>query len=142
MDINFFKKKNKNAGDKDELKKEKQDRVIRKESEEEIKFVGSAAFSGVGGVYAHKILRGFYISEKASMDNAAGQYVFKVFNTANKSEIKKEVSRLFDVKVKSVKVSNLPEKRRDFGKHPGTKPGFKKATVVLEKGYVIGQAKP
>ena len=70
------------------------------------------------------------------------QYIFKIFNEANKSEVKKEVSRLFNVKVKRVRMLNMPEKRRDFGKHPGSRSGFKKAVVVLKEGYVIGQAKP
>ena len=59
-----------------------------------------------------------------------------------KSEIKKEVSKLFNVQVKSVKILNMPEKRRDFGKHPGMRSGFKKAVVALKEGFTIGQAKP
>ena len=51
--------------------------------------------------------------------------------------IGKEVGKLFNVKVKDVKVLNMPEKRRDFGKHPGAKSGFKKAIVILEKGQKI-----
>ena len=47
-----------------------------------------------------------------------------------------------EVKVKQVKMLNMPRKRRDLGKHPGFKSGFKKAVVVLEEGYAIGQAKP
>ena len=103
---------------------------------------GSMAFSGTGGAEAHKVLRGFYVSEKASMGIADNQYMFKVFNNANKSEVKKEVSKLFKVEVKSVKILNMPEKRRDFGKHPGSRSGFKKAIVILRPGYTIGQAKP
>ena len=103
---------------------------------------GSMAFSGTGGAEAHKVLRGFYVSEKASTGMADNQYMFKVFNNANKSEVKKEVSKLFKVEVKSVKILNMPEKRRDFGKHPGSRSGFKKAIVILKSGYTIGQAKP
>ena len=103
---------------------------------------GSMAFSGTGGAEAHKVLRGFYVSEKASMGIADNQYMFKVFNNANKSEVKKEVSKLFKVEVKSVKILNMPEKRRDFGKHPGSRSGFKKAIVILKPGFTIGQAKP
>ena len=102
----------------------------------------SVVFSGVGGSETHKILKGFYVSEKASLGSGMNQYVFKVFNKANKSEVKKEVARLFNVQVKTVRILNMPEKRRDFGKHPGSRPGFKKAIVVLKEGQVIGQAKP
>ncbi|OGM97302.1 MAG: 50S ribosomal protein L23 [Candidatus Yanofskybacteria bacterium RIFCSPHIGHO2_01_FULL_39_8b] len=103
---------------------------------------GSVSFSGTGSSGVHKVLKGFYVSEKASMGNGTGQYMFKVFQNANKSEVKKEVSKLFNVQVKKVKILNMPEKRRDFGKHPGAKPGFKKAIVVLKEGFTIGQAKP
>ncbi len=82
----------------------------------------------------------FYISEKAGLLNGFNQYVFKVSGTANKSELSKQVEKMFNVKVKSVKVLNTQKKRRDVGRHHGFKPGFKKAIVVLEKGYAIEQA--
>lgn len=103
---------------------------------------GSMVFSGTSGAETHKVLRGFYVSEKASMGMSDSQYMFKVFSNANKSEVKKEVSKLFKVEVKSVRILNMPEKRRDFGKHPGSRSGFKKAIVILKPGYTIGQAKP
>ena len=139
MKLNPFKKKNEEIPKK--LEKLEQGEIIREETEETVSS-GSTAFSGTGGAGAHRVLRGFYVSEKSSLGNSNGQYTFRVFENANKSEVKKEVSKLFNVKVKSVKILNMPEKRRDFGKHPGAKSGFKKAIVVLEEGYTIGQAKP
>ncbi|MDO8495910.1 MAG: 50S ribosomal protein L23 [bacterium] len=135
---------NKTKKEKDETKKGS-DIELNKIDKEEVKesvSSGSMAFSGTSGVETHKVLRGFYVSEKASMGIADNQYMFKVFNNANKSEVKKEVSKLFKVEVKSVKILNMPEKRRDFGKHPGSRSGFKKAIVILKSGYTIGQAKP
>ena len=144
-----------NRKNKDKSKKEPKE-VVKKTDEqamagevsesdsvttEETTGAGSSAFSGTIGSDAHKILKNFYVSEKASLATNFNQYVFKVFPSAKKNEVKKEVSKLFNVKVKDVKILNMPEKRRDFGKHPGTKIGFKKAIVVLEKGYSIGQAK-
>lgn len=126
---------------KDETRNES-DIELKKIDKEEVAQAGSMAFSGVGGTETHKVLRGFYVSEKASAGIADNQYMFKVFNNANKSEVKKEVSRLFKVEIKSIKILNMPEKRRDFGKHPGSKSGFKKAIVILKPGYMIGQAKP
>ncbi len=87
------------------------------------------------------IITGFYISEKAGLLNGFNQYVFKVSNNANKSLLTKQVEKMFNVKVKDIKILNTPEKRRDIGKYSGFKPGFKKAIVVLEKGYTIEQAK-
>jgi len=88
----------------------------------------------------HTILKGFYVSEKSSMAQSLNQYVFEVFKRSNKSEIKKHVGRHFNVEVESVKIINLPKKRRKMGKHPGFKPGVKKAIVILKKGYTIDQA--
>ena len=140
MKLALNKKKTAKVAD-EEVKKEG-DVTEQSEAQESNSSAGSAAFSGTGSSDAYRVLRGFYVSEKASMGMADSQYMFRVFNNANKSEIKKEVAKLFNVKVKSVKVLNMPEKRRDFGKHPGSRSGFKKAIVVLEEGYTIGQAKP
>lgn len=87
------------------------------------------------------VLKGFYISEKSSALSSFGQYVFKVFGNANKNEIKKQVEKGFNVKVKSVKIINLPKKARSVGRHSGFKQGFKKAVVALKEGYSIDQAK-
>ena len=89
---------------------------------------------------AYKVIKNIYVSEKASMLLAFNQYVFKVFTDTNKNEIRKNVEKLFSVKVKDVKVLNMPEKRRDTGRHPGFKSGYKKAIVTLEKGHTIEQA--
>ena len=94
-----------------------------------------------GNAEAYRVLKNFYISEKASLLNGFNQYVFKVFRSANKSQIRKQVEKLFNVKVTSVKVLNMPRKRRDLGRHPGFRSEFKKAIVVLEKGQTIEQAR-
>ena len=87
------------------------------------------------------VITGFYVSEKAGLLNSLGQYVFKVSDNANKSQLARQVEKMFSVKVKSVKMMNTKKKRRDIGKYTGFKPGFKKAVVVLEKGHSIEQAK-
>ena len=88
------------------------------------------------------VLKGFYISEKASGLASFNQYVFKVFDGVTKNEIKKQVENSFSVKVKGVKIINLPRKRRSVGRHVGFKSGFKKAIVVLEKGHSIEGFQP
>lgn len=87
------------------------------------------------------ILKGFYVSEKASTLNSLNQYVFKVFDGTTKNEIKKQVETNFDVRVGGVKIINLPKKKRSVGRHSGFKKGFKKAIVTLKEGYSIDQAK-
>lgn len=87
------------------------------------------------------VLKGFYISEKATVLNSFNQYVFKVFDNATKNEVKKQIEKNFSVKIKGVKMINLPRKSRTIGRHSGFKRGFKKAIVALEEGYSIEQAK-
>ena len=90
---------------------------------------------------AYKVLKNFYISEKASILAAQNQYVFTVGRDTNKSEICKNVEKIFNVKIKDIKIINLPSKVRNVGRHSGIKPGFKKAIVILKDGYAIEQAK-
>ena len=87
------------------------------------------------------VLRGFYVSEKASGLVSFNQYVFKVFKDTTKNEIRKQVEKSFSVKVKGIKIVNLPRKSRTVGRHKGFKQGVKKAIVVLKEGYSIEQAK-
>lgn len=87
------------------------------------------------------VLKGFYVSEKATMLIPFNQYVFKVFDNATKNEIKKQVEKSFNVKVGGVRTVNLSRKTRNLGRHTGYKKGFKKAIVALKEGYSIDQAK-
>ena len=134
MKINPFNKEEKNK--KTKPKKEQGGVLVEKTDEPAI------PLSVAGNSGAYRVLKNFYVSEKASLLNGFNQYVFKVFTDTNKSQIKTQVEKLFNVKVKNVKVLNMPKKRRDLGRHPGFRSEFKKAIVVLEKGQTIEQAKP
>ncbi|KKT52852.1 MAG: 50S ribosomal protein L23 [Candidatus Yanofskybacteria bacterium GW2011_GWF1_44_227] len=90
---------------------------------------------------AYRVLKSFYISEKATNLVTMNQYVFVVGDKTNKVEVKKNIEKLFDVKVKDVRIINMPSKIRNVGRHSGIKSGFKKAIVVLKDGYSIDQAK-
>lgn len=72
------------------------------------------------------------IITEESMDNMAfGKYTFKVDRKANKSEIKKAIENIFDVKVKKVNTINMLGKEKRTGAHVGRRPSWKKATVTL-----------
>lgn len=133
MALNLFKKEEKKKN-----KPSKKENVAVKEETKKV----APMLPTTGNTEAYGVLKNFYISEKASLLNGFNQYVFKVFRNANKSQIRKQVEKLFSVKVNSVKVLNMPRKRRDLGRHPGFRSEFKKAIVVLEKGQTIEQAKP
>lgn len=83
------------------------------------------------------ILKEAHITEKASGLQEAGQYVFKVFETANKIEIKKAVEEVYGVDVVNVAIVNIPKKQRRLGRSLGWKKGYKKAVVRIKKDQII-----
>ena len=62
---------------------------------------------------------------------------FIVDRKATKPEIKNAIEKIFNVKVKKVRVLNMKPKKRRYGRYIGERPGFKKAYVTLEKGHKI-----
>ena len=78
-----------------------------------------------------------YITEKATSIGSLNQVVFKVDLSASKSEIKKAVEDLFDVKVDSVTTSTQKgkTKRNRFGTYKRS--DYKKAFVSLKEGSEI-----
>tara|TARA_B100000579_G_C22819754_1_gene849903 strand:- start:1342 stop:1635 length:294 start_codon:yes stop_codon:yes gene_type:complete len=78
-----------------------------------------------------------YITEKATSVGNLNQVVFKVDLSASKSEIKKAVEDLFDVKVNSVTTSTQKgkTKRNRFGIYKRS--DYKKAFVSLKEGSEI-----
>ena len=79
-----------------------------------------------------------HVTEKTSlaMQNA-NQYAFRVRKDADKTEIKKAVELMFEVKVAAVQVVNEPGKERRFGKRMGRTQDWKKAYVRLVDGQAI-----
>lgn len=86
----------------------------------------------------YKIVLGPVISEKATLvGESAGQVVFKVTTDAKKPEIKAAVEKLFDVKVKDVRVLNVKGKTKRTRHGIGVRSDWKKAYVRLEQGQDI-----
>ena len=85
----------------------------------------------------YSVLKGPCLTEKAAfMQELEGKVVFKVDPRANKIEIKKEVERMFDVKVKDVKTTNMKGKRKRAGRFFGVTDSWKKAYVTLSEGEI------
>lgn len=82
---------------------------------------------------AYKIVQSIVITEKsAEQSETLNKFTFKVAKTANKIEIAKAVSELFDVKVDSVNTMNkIGKKVRQRTKFAGKKANWKKAIVTL-----------
>lgn len=83
------------------------------------------------------MLRAPQISEKATELTKYNQYIFKVGPSANKTEIKKVIKKLYGVDVLGVKIINVPRKQRRFGRTFGWRPGYKKAIVKVKEGQKI-----
>ena len=79
-----------------------------------------------------------HVTEKTSlaMQNH-NQYTFRVRRDASKTDIKKAVELMFDVKVAGVQVVNEPGKLRRFGRIAGRTQDWKKAYVSLNEGQTI-----
>ena len=79
-----------------------------------------------------------HVTEKTSlaMQNH-NQYTFRVRRDATKTDIRKAIELMFDVKVAGVQVVNEPGKARRFGRTAGRTQDWKKAYVSLAAGQTI-----
>lgn len=79
-----------------------------------------------------------HVTEKTSlaMQNH-NQYTFRVRRDATKTDIRKAVELMFDVKVAGVQVINEAGKQRRFGRIAGRTQDWKKAYVSLTPGQTI-----
>jgi large subunit ribosomal protein L23 len=85
-----------------------------------------------------KVLLAPIVSEKSTrLADASRQFVFKVQTGASKPDIRKAVELMFDVKVDSVKVSNMRGKIKRHGAAVGRRADWKKAYVTLAEGHDI-----
>ena len=80
------------------------------------------------------------ITEKNTLLNTDGKYIFEVAGSANKLDVKHAVEEVFKVKVSAVNVLNVRGKER---RSPGRKRtvgmtrSWKKAIVTLKPGHRI-----
>ena len=87
---------------------------------------------------SYRIIRKPVITEKATDATVTrNAYTFRVPLTANKSEIRGALEKLFDVRVRSVNTLRTKPKWRRRGRNIGRTSTWKKAIVVLEEGQTI-----
>ena len=77
------------------------------------------------------------ITEKASRLSTMGQYVFEVATDATKIEVADAVTRLFKVKVASVRTMNYDGKRKVRRQRVMRRAAYKRAIVTLVKGQQL-----
>ena len=128
--VNIFKKK------KPEVKKEVGKKPAEKigEVKKEIKKGSQKKKPGLGQTLAYRVLKTPHITEKATDLAKKNQYVFKIYSDTNKVEIKKVIEDLYQVKVLTVKIINVPKRQRRVGRTLGWRKGYKKAIVKIKEG--------
>ncbi|KAI0556414.1 60S ribosomal protein L23 (chloroplast) [Gracilaria domingensis] len=77
------------------------------------------------------------LTDKTTLMVEDNKYYFAVTTKAKKSEIKKAVEQLFDVKVEKINTLIVKSKKKRIGKHIGYKSKYKKAVVKLKNQYRI-----
>ncbi len=77
------------------------------------------------------------ITEKATILSEQNKTVFKVHGKANKKIIKKNIEKLFKVKVVKVNIINQKTKIKLKQGKKSYKSGYKKAIITLKKGQSI-----
>ena len=86
----------------------------------------------------YQVLLGPHVSEKSTVAaESSSQAVFRVARDATKAEIKEAVEKLFEVKVRGVRVANMKGKRKGMGRIRGRRSDWRKAYVALEPGQEI-----
>tara|TARA_B100000029_G_scaffold362017_1_gene355015 strand:- start:1133 stop:1426 length:294 start_codon:yes stop_codon:yes gene_type:complete len=80
------------------------------------------------------------ITEKATGLSEQNKVIFKVHENASKLSIKKNIEKIFKVKVIKVNTINKKSKTKMVRGKIGVKKGFKKAVVTLKKGQNIDLA--
>jgi large subunit ribosomal protein L23 len=82
------------------------------------------------------ILRAPVVSEKSYSLLDQGKYTFLVHPSANKTEIKVAVEKVFGVKVESVNTLNREGKKRRTRNGTGKRKDTKRAIVTLREGTI------
>lgn len=128
--INIFKKK---KSEKKTVKPKEELKEIKVEKPVEVPKTTKKTKPGE----AYRILKTPHVTEKATDLAEKNQYIFKVSSQANKIEVKKAVQGIFGVDVVSVKIINVPAKKRRLGRIEGFRKGYKKAIVRIKEGQKI-----
>lgn len=83
------------------------------------------------------IIRKPVISEKSISQGRISKYTFLVDSKATRNQIKKAVSELFKVTVRSVSIVRLPGKPKTYRRVSGKRAARKHAVVTLKQGETI-----
>jgi large subunit ribosomal protein L23 len=86
-------------------------------------------------LHPNEVLLAPVVSEKSyAQIEENNTYSFRIHPDAHKTQVRQAVEELFDVKVVRVNIAKVQPKPKRRGFHRGTKPGWKKAIVQLQRG--------
>jgi large subunit ribosomal protein L23 len=86
----------------------------------------------------HNLIVKPIFTEKSTLERETeGRYYFEVSKTANKSEVKKAIEKLFNVKVDSINILNREGKMKRVRFKEGKTASTKRAIVKLKADNVI-----
>ena len=86
---------------------------------------------------AFEVLLAPQVTEKTSLLNTRGVYVFRITKSANKKEVARAIWELYGVRPRKVNVVKIRSKTRFLRGRKGVRPGYKKALVFLKSGETI-----
>lgn len=80
------------------------------------------------------LIKPLFTEKGLNLKEKENKVIFKVNYNANKSEIKKAVEKMLNVKVSDVNTIRVQGKKKRQNKFVGKRPNWKKAVVTLKKG--------
>ncbi len=89
---------------------------------------------------SYDIIKSILRTEKSTLEEPKGKYLFLVDKDANKLQIKRAVEETYKVKVKDVNTVIMPGKLKRVRHQLGKTPDLKRAYVTLVKGQKIEAA--
>lgn len=88
-------------------------------------------------ITAYDVLKNLVRTEKGTIAESQGKYLFRVSDKATKVDIKRAVQEIYKVKVDTVNTVNVPGKLKRVRYKAGYTTGWKKAVVTLKEGEKI-----
>ena len=86
---------------------------------------------------ASKVLVRPLVTEKSTLLNESGKYVFEIAAGVSKKDVAMAVAKTFNVTVTAVNTTNVRGKSKRFGRRVSKLPDFRKAVVSLKPGDKI-----
>lgn len=86
----------------------------------------------------YEIVKDIPVSNKTrDLFDKFGKITFEVHKDANKVMVRNAIEKIWNVKVKNVRIMNVKGKTKSFGRRSFLSSGKKKAIVTLRAGYKI-----